>query len=78
MDRVECMPGILEMALQHHQSGRLEEAKQYYSEILQEDPRHSDAIHLMGLIAHQSGNHEEAVRLIQHAISLNGSVALYY
>lgn len=78
MNRVECMPGILEMALQHHQSGRLETARQHYSRILQEDPRNPDAIHLMGLIAHQSGNHEEAVRLIQQAISLNGSVALYY
>jgi tetratricopeptide (TPR) repeat protein len=78
MDRVGCMPGILEMALQHHQSGRLETARQYYSGILQEDPRHPDAIHLMGLIAHQSGNHEEAVRLIQQAISINGSAAIYY
>lgn len=41
--------------------------------MLAADPRHADALHLLGALATQRGNHEEAVALIRSAIAENGS-----
>ena len=63
----------LNAALQHHQSGRLEEAATLYSKILEADPRHADANHLLGVIAFQLGRNEVAADLIGIAIAANRS-----
>ena len=41
-------------------------------------PRHFDALHLLGLIAYQTGNYSQAVELIGAAIGLNPGVAAAY
>jgi predicted O-linked N-acetylglucosamine transferase (SPINDLY family) len=56
--------------MQLQQSGRLEEAKAVYGEVLAEQPAHADALHLSGLASMQLGRHEEAVRLIGRAVDL--------
>jgi protein O-GlcNAc transferase len=61
----------LDLALQHHQAGRLHEAEQLYRQILTQQPNHSDALHLLGLIAHQVGRNDIAVDLIRQAIAIN-------
>ena len=63
----------LNAALHHHQSGRLEQAATLYSKILEADPRHADANHLLGVIAFQLGRNEVAVELIGMAIAANRS-----
>jgi tetratricopeptide (TPR) repeat protein len=68
----------LELASQHHQAGRLQAAEQIYRLILQADPDHADAIHLLGVIAYQVGKHEIAVAYIERAIALDGSVAAFH
>ena len=68
----------LAIAIQHHQAGRLQAAEPVYRQILLADPNHADAIHLLGVIAHQAGRHEVAVQYIERAIRLNGSVAPFY
>ena len=60
----------LEVAIQHHQSGRLAEAEALYRQILAVDPRHADALHLLGVAAAQSGRHDVAVELMTKAVSL--------
>lgn len=67
-----------DLALQHHQAGRLQEAEQLYRQILNAQPNHADALHLLGVIAHQTGNHAVAVELIRKAISLNPTVGSYH
>jgi protein O-GlcNAc transferase len=62
-------------AVQHHQAGRLAEAEAIYREILSIDSDYFDALHLLGVIAHQVGQYDEAVRLIGKAIGKNSSVA---
>ena len=59
-----------ELAVQHHQSGRLAEAEAIYRQILAAEPRYADALHLLGVIAHQMGRNEAAVDLIRQAIAL--------
>ncbi len=60
----------LDRALDHHQAGRLEEAETLYREVLAREPEHPDALHLLGVIAHQSGEQEKAVTLIGQAIGV--------
>ena len=60
----------LELALQHHQAGRLAEAEALYRQILAVEPGHADALHLLGVVAHQVGRHDVAVELIREAIRL--------
>ena len=72
------IPETLNLALQHHQAGRLQEAEALYRQILQVQPDHPDALHLLGVIAHQVGKHDIAVDYISRAIALNPAVAEYY
>jgi protein O-GlcNAc transferase len=68
----------LKKALQYHQSGQLPEAEEIYKKILEVDSRHSDALHLLGVLSRQTGNMVEAENLISKAIQNNPNVPLYY
>ncbi len=61
-----------ENAFAHHRAGRIAEAAVLYRQVLESEPRHVDALHLMGVAAHQSGQHEAAVQYIARAIALRG------
>jgi predicted O-linked N-acetylglucosamine transferase (SPINDLY family) len=65
------------IARRHHQSGRLNEAKQIYEQILQLDARHADALHCLGILAHQVGRNDVAVDLIAKAIAQGGRVPAF-
>jgi tetratricopeptide (TPR) repeat protein len=65
-------------AIQLHVSGRLDEAARIYRAILATNPEHADALHLLGVIAYQKGNHAQACDLIGQAIALQPGVASYY
>ena len=77
----EASPRIQEVftaALGHHQAGRLNEAERLYQQILQADPHHADALHFLGVLAHQIGRHDMAVDLIGRAIAQNGRVPAFH
>jgi len=59
-----------ELAMQHHQAGRLHEAEHLYRQILAHQPRHADALHLLGVIAYQFGRNDVAVDLIRQCLEL--------
>ena len=44
----------LAIALQHHQAGQLPQAEQIYRQILEVEPNHADAWHLLGVLAHKN------------------------
>ncbi|MBK8909324.1 MAG: tetratricopeptide repeat protein [Rhodospirillales bacterium] len=69
---------ILVDAVRHHQDGRLEEAEKLYRRVLRANPKHPDALHLLGVIAHQRGQNERARQLISDAIVLNDRDAAYH
>ena len=69
---------LLGLALQSHRAGRLAEAEGIYRRILQTDARHADALHLLGVLSHQSGRHESAVDLIRAAIAQNDRVPAFH
>jgi len=59
---------VLEQGLAHHHSGKLDEAKKLYQQILDADPANADALHLLGVVGFQSGRTEDAVELITRAV----------
>jgi protein O-GlcNAc transferase len=65
-------------AMMLHRSGQLAEAETIYRRILKDDPNHSDALHLLGVLASQANRHDLAVQLIHQAIAISPNNALYY
>jgi tetratricopeptide (TPR) repeat protein len=72
------MPDILRQAVHLHQHGRLDEAARLYQAILAVEPGHPDALHLLGVVAHQKGDHARAVELILRAITGKPGDAMYH
>jgi Tfp pilus assembly protein PilF len=69
---------LLQNAFNDHQSGRFGEAEAGYRKILAADPRHADANHFLGLIAHQYERFEAAADLIAVAIREKPGVAAFH
>jgi predicted O-linked N-acetylglucosamine transferase (SPINDLY family) len=67
------LPRAIEIAVEHHQAGRLADAEALYRQVLRVDSNHFDALHLLGVLAHQSGKHQEAIELIVKATRQNPS-----
>jgi Tfp pilus assembly protein PilF len=72
------MSQSLETAAHHHRAGQLTEAEAVYREVLAREPLNADALHLLGVIAHQSGRPAEAIELIARAVALNDAIAPYH
>ena len=68
----------LSSAVRLHQAGELLKAKEIYEHILQVHPWHFDALHLLGLLAHQTGNHGAALALIDKAISIKSDNPMFF
>ncbi len=69
---------ILEIALAHQKAGRLDAAREIYQKILEIDPGHADAHHLLGLASLARGEHDEALELISRAILLRPDRGEYH
>ena len=71
-------PVQLDAAIRLHESGDLAGAEQLYRAMLRRDARDPDATHLLGLIAHQRGDHAAAVAKIGAAIALRADKPVYH
>ncbi|HDH06704.1 MAG TPA: tetratricopeptide repeat protein [Nitrospirae bacterium] len=69
---------MLEKAIRLHQSGNLANAELLYRQILLTNHNHADALHLLGVLAHQTGKNSLAVEYIEKAITINPSMAHYH
>ncbi|MSO89584.1 MAG: tetratricopeptide repeat protein [Rhodospirillaceae bacterium] len=72
------VPDRLKAGLAHHRAGWLHEAQTLYRQVLDKEPAQPDALHLLGLIAHQIGQHGLAVQLIGQAIAVNAQAPDYH
>ncbi|MCC7367977.1 MAG: tetratricopeptide repeat protein [Chloroflexi bacterium] len=72
------LTALLTEGVQHHQASRLADAEAAYRQVLQLQPNQPDALHLLGVLAHQAGRHAVAVELIGQAIAGNRRVASYH
>lgn len=72
------MPEAMAYAVQLHQQGRLLKSQAIYRQIVERQPDHADAQHLLGVTYHQTGKQEQAYTHISQAILLNSNAALFH
>jgi len=65
-------------AVAHHREGALESAEPLYRHILDLDPQHPGALHLLGFALHQRGRSAEAVPWIERALELSPDQPPYH
>lgn len=58
-------------AMLDHRMGRLTEAEAQYRAILAKAPDHADTLHLLGVVAAQTGRYDQAEELIRRAVGVN-------
>ncbi len=75
---VNNVSDIFSLAVQYHQAGNLRQAEPLYRQVLQAAPQHPDALHLLGVVAYQTGRPDEAITLIGQALALKQWDAGYY
>jgi len=68
----------MDLAIEHHQAGRLAEAETLYRQILNLHPHHAHALHLLGIIARQVEKLEDAAQLMSRAVEVDSMVAIYH
>jgi tetratricopeptide (TPR) repeat protein len=69
---------LLQQGIAHHQAGRLPEAEACYRAVLARDPRRVDALHFLGVIAHQVGKNDLALQLITQAVAACPAIAAFH
>ena len=69
---------VVALAEQHQQAGRVADAESLCRQVLQSFPKNAPALHLLGIIAHQSGKTAEAIELLQQSVVARNDVALYH
>lgn len=62
--------GILSAAVDSLKQGRLKEAEAGFRRVLETAPDHPHAMHFLGVIEHQRGNHLDAIDFIQKATEI--------
>jgi predicted O-linked N-acetylglucosamine transferase (SPINDLY family) len=67
----------LENGLAHQKAGRLAEAEIIYTQVLQHQPNNADALHFLGLLAHQQGKNEIAEQLIRKSLAVVSNPVAY-
>jgi tetratricopeptide (TPR) repeat protein len=62
---------LLQQAIAHHQAGHFAEAEAIYRRVLARQPKQANALHYLGVLAGQAGEHQAAIDLIRRAVSLH-------
>ena len=61
----------IRLALKYHRSGDLQQAENIYREILKIQPDNVDALHFLGILQYQLGNHDSAIECIENVLRRN-------
>lgn len=69
---------LLTQALQLHQQGQLQKARALYERVLKAEPKSVQALHLLGVLAAQTGHYQWSVDLIGRAIALVPGEATFH
>ncbi len=65
----------LERALTLHRQGQFSQAERLYTQLLEQDGADFDALHMLGVLAGQTGRRERAVELLRKAVAARGDIA---
>lgn len=70
-DHLQDLGQRFELGLKHHQAGNLNLAVSTYREILSIEPRHADALHLLGEALYRLGQFDESLFNLNRAIEVS-------
>jgi tetratricopeptide (TPR) repeat protein len=68
---------LLAQALSFHQYNHLSQACSLYRKILADEPRHPEALHMLGVALMQQGKHGDGIELIRDALEQNPTPAMW-
>jgi len=68
---------LFDMATEAHRAGQLARAEHLYRSVLEQAPKHTDAMLLLSDVVLQSGRLEEAAALLEHATRVAPGNAIY-
>ena len=69
---------LFDQAVASHSEGRVDDAMALYQQIIETDPDHAGAIHLLGVGLSQKGQFKLAAQFIQNAIVLNAAIPEFH
>jgi tetratricopeptide (TPR) repeat protein len=72
---MDTAAAVFEQAIRARAEGNLLLAEQYSRLVLGEQPNHAEALHLLGLIAHQQGDVDQALDYLNRSLIANGTNA---
>jgi tetratricopeptide (TPR) repeat protein len=72
------MQDVLTTAIEMHQGGRLGEAATLYQRVLSQEKENPAALHLLGVLHHQRGDHARAIELVGRAVALRPNVPAFH
>jgi tetratricopeptide (TPR) repeat protein len=76
--RKHAIEAHFQQGVRLHRGGRLAEAEQVYRQVLAATPSHSETLHMLGVLALQSGQPSAALANIDRAIALRPATAMYH
>ena len=62
---------LYQQAIAYHRNGQLDQAESSYTRALEHDTRHLNALHMLGVIAGQRGDHQRALELLNKVIAID-------
>ena len=68
----------LQKGIEAHRAGKITDADRYYTAILNQNPKHPDANHNLGVLAVSLGKLQEALTLFETALYVNQKVTQYW
>ncbi|WP_397535353.1 tetratricopeptide repeat protein [Roseateles sp.] len=60
------------------EQGQLQQAERLYRQVLQHQPRHAEALHMLGAVALQSGHAKQALEFIDAAIAIGATAGMHF
>ncbi|MGH6726186.1 MAG: tetratricopeptide repeat protein [Pseudolabrys sp.] len=69
---------VVASAIECFRLGKFGEAEALCRQVVAVQPRHAEALHVLGLVAHETGHHAAALKHYDSAIAHNGAIAQYH
>ena len=68
---MQSVTTLYQQAHTHHRAGQLAEAEALYQQVIMLQPKHADALHLLGVLSYQTNRAALAVQHIAQALAID-------
>ena len=78
LDQASDLHGALKQAIQNHQADNLKQAASGYRQVIQMNPKHADAVELLGIVTLQMGKTAKALNYLKRAVKIDQGSGYFY